>query len=375
MSKFYKVVGGGNYKIQVDTGNKIILDTGSTGTVEIEGDLTVNGTMTTVNTTDLEITDNLILLNNGETGSGITLNYSGIKIDRGSATNGDVELVFDENIGNWYESRLNQANSDGVFAFRYSDNPNRIIALRVYDIDTNGENLNLIGGGTGTVQVKETVNYEEQVFYYQNGVIDSTKGAVRITDTFPLIQTENTDDVIPNAKAVVDFVQDSIQSITASTIGEGDTSVTVRDQFDYGGVVEIIVDGQDFQPQGQAGSNVIDGVREQRIKAVFSYDQTDIEGLTIRGNLIETRDTGDDLVLRAATTNTVKIDDVLELTQTPSDQFSGIDPAAPSTGVKIYSKPRGSGDSGIYFANTKDGTVKRDELVSKSKAILFGILF
>jgi hypothetical protein len=375
MSKFYKVVGGGNYKIQVDTGNKIILDTGSTGTVEIEGDLTVNGTMTTVNTTDLEITDNLILLNNGETGSGITLNYSGIKIDRGSATNGDVELVFDENIGNWYESRLNQNNSDGVFAFRYSDNPNRIIALRVYDIDTNGENLNLIGGGTGTVQVKETINYEEQVFYYQNGVIDSTKGAVRITETFPLIQTENTDDVIPNAKAVVDFVQDSIQSITASTIGEGDTSVTVRDQFDYGGVVEITVDGQDFQPQGQPDANIIDGVREQRIKAVFSYDQTDIEGLTIRRNLIETRDTGDDLVLRAATTNTVKIDDVLEITQTPSDQFSGIDPAAPDTGVKIYSKPRGSGDSGIYFANTKDGTVKRDELVSKSKAILFGILF
>ena len=71
----------------------------STSTVQFQnltlnGNLTVNGTTTSVNTTTVEAKDNIILLNNGEAGAGVTAGQAGIEIDRGSATN--YQFVFEE---------------------------------------------------------------------------------------------------------------------------------------------------------------------------------------------------------------------------------------------------------------------------------------
>jgi len=52
--------------------------------VVVTGNLTVQGTTSSINTTDTTIKDRIITLNSGETGAGITLNTSGIEIDRGS---------------------------------------------------------------------------------------------------------------------------------------------------------------------------------------------------------------------------------------------------------------------------------------------------
>lgn len=53
--------------------------------VVVTGNLTVQGTTSSINTTDTTIKDRIITLNSGETGAGITLNTSGIEIDRGSS--------------------------------------------------------------------------------------------------------------------------------------------------------------------------------------------------------------------------------------------------------------------------------------------------
>lgn len=58
--------------------------------------LTVTGTQTILNTVDSSIKDNLIILNSGESGAGITLQSGGIQIDRGSAA--DANILFDETI-------------------------------------------------------------------------------------------------------------------------------------------------------------------------------------------------------------------------------------------------------------------------------------
>ena len=55
-------------------------------TTTILGDLTVSGTTTTVNSANLNITDNVILLNKDEVGPGVTLGIAGIEIERGSET-------------------------------------------------------------------------------------------------------------------------------------------------------------------------------------------------------------------------------------------------------------------------------------------------
>ena len=63
-------------------------------TLTVLGNFTISGTTTYINTTDLNITDNLITINSGETGTGVTLLYAGIEIDRGDATN--YVFLFDE---------------------------------------------------------------------------------------------------------------------------------------------------------------------------------------------------------------------------------------------------------------------------------------
>ncbi len=52
--------------------------------VAITGNLTVSGSLTSVNTTNTEISDNSIVLNKGETAAGVTAGTAGIEIDRGS---------------------------------------------------------------------------------------------------------------------------------------------------------------------------------------------------------------------------------------------------------------------------------------------------
>ena len=52
------IINDGNYKISVDDTNSIILDVGATGVVQVTGDLQVDGSQTTVNSSTLEIEDN-----------------------------------------------------------------------------------------------------------------------------------------------------------------------------------------------------------------------------------------------------------------------------------------------------------------------------
>jgi hypothetical protein len=71
------------------------------GTTSIIGDLTVSGTTFITQHETVEITDNLLLINNGEVGAGVTAsgNIAGIEVYRGSLTN--YRFVFDETQDNF----------------------------------------------------------------------------------------------------------------------------------------------------------------------------------------------------------------------------------------------------------------------------------
>ena len=71
----------------------------STNTVYIQGNLVVGGNATAITKTDLNITDNIITINAGETGPGVTLGTAGLNVDRGSLAN--VALLWSEAIGKW----------------------------------------------------------------------------------------------------------------------------------------------------------------------------------------------------------------------------------------------------------------------------------
>ena len=97
-----------NSNLTITTTNvpgNITLDTSE---VVIVGNLTVIGTQTTIETANAFISDNVITLNSGEPGEGVTLQYAGIEIDRGWV-DGNVELNraytpalgWDESIEKW----------------------------------------------------------------------------------------------------------------------------------------------------------------------------------------------------------------------------------------------------------------------------------
>lgn len=68
--------------------------------VIITGNLTVNGTQTTIESANTVLKDNIMLLNDGETGAGVTLGTAGILINRGVSPN--VAIRWNEaNGGTW----------------------------------------------------------------------------------------------------------------------------------------------------------------------------------------------------------------------------------------------------------------------------------
>ena len=325
MSKYLNVPNG-NYKVAIKTGGTIYLDTGfETGTVEISGNLLVKGDQTTVNTATLDIEDNIITLNSGETGAGITLNSAGIKINRGTLP--DTFFKYDEDV-------------NGFIAI---DSASALMPLATGKIDSRSQNL-LLDAGTSTINVNPTVDYEQKVFTYAGATLTGYDAAKA--------------DVIPNTKAVVDYVAYNFANVFLSQIGDGDvtkSSIIIAD-FENSGVDSVI-------------TFAIDGNTIATAKA----DEWAFDKVRITGTVIETTDTGsDDLILRANGTGAVRIDDMLHINSTPSDDDATMVPPFPNEGIKLYVSNQSHGNTGIYFANAENN---RNELVSKNRALLFGMLF
>lgn len=79
----------GDYTVKSSEGGIIKLDVGppsAGGQVIVTSDLIVEGETLTVEAENLNIRDNVIRVNYGETGAGVTLRYAGIQRDRGSET-------------------------------------------------------------------------------------------------------------------------------------------------------------------------------------------------------------------------------------------------------------------------------------------------
>ena len=321
MSKYLNVPNG-DYKISVQTGGTIYLNTGfETGTVELSGNLLVRGTTTTVESITTTIKDNIITLNSGETGAGITLNEAGIEIDRGQLAN--AFFKYDEDV-------------DGFIAINGASS---LISLATNEIDSRSQNLTL-NAGSSVISVNPTVDYEQKVFTYAAGLLSGYDVAKA--------------DVIPNTQAVVDYVAFNFANVFLRQIGDGDSSIEI-DDFQNSGVDSVIT----FKLDGQIVSQLY-------------ADRWEFDDLRFTGSTIDTMSSNQDLVLKSSGTGSIRIDDTLHLNRVPSDDDASLSPPAPDDGTKIYIADQYTGKSGIYFVNDEGN---RDELVSKNRALLFGMLF
>ena len=115
-----RIAGAGGIELSEPTSIQSNLSV--SGSLTVTGDVAINGSTFTVNSTTVTTKDNIIVLNNGEVGSGVTAGRAGIKIDRGDAV--DFELVFDETddkfkvgqVGGTYETLASREYVSGVLS-------------------------------------------------------------------------------------------------------------------------------------------------------------------------------------------------------------------------------------------------------------------
>lgn len=327
MSKFITVPNG-DFTVKTQSDGTIRLDTGAgVGEVRVTGDLVVEGETVTVNSTNLEIEDNIILLNRGETGSGVGEGTAGIRIDRGTAPDGDAQILFDETISH-VNPNAPSTEVFGTFTFQRTDGG--YIGIRAPSIDSAGGQLFIDTSGNRIVVVGSPVDY------------------------FNSIQADGGHDEAIVHKYYVDSVIDgTLRDLQISKINNGNTIVEVTDAID-----------------GSLESRV-DFLMDSSIVSTFFPDRIELNDLRISGQTISGTVSNADVVLDAPGTGTVRINDVLQISETPGTDDPIIDPVAPTDGIKIYAKSEGRGNTGLYFVNTNNTS---DELISRNRALIYGYL-
>lgn len=111
------------------------------GGVIVTGDLTVNGTTTTINTETLTVDDNIIVLNNNVTGT--PSENSGIEVERGTSTN--VLFRWNETNDRWEFTNDGSTYYNIPISSEYTNNDGDITAVTVSSTDGS-----ISGTGTGS---------------------------------------------------------------------------------------------------------------------------------------------------------------------------------------------------------------------------------
>lgn len=341
MSRVLKV-SNNNYRIQVKSGGKIWLDVGTAdlddplnprGTVVITGNLDVLGTTTTIESTNTSIADNIIILNDGESNVGVTINgsTSGIRIDRGQRTHPsgtiyDAELLFDENISH-YDPILNDQ-VDGTFVLQTTDTA--LSGLRLASISPPDSYDMVFDMGNSLTKLR-IVNATVGASNYEDRVIDPND--------------------IPNKQYVNNYVAAS-------------GGIATVDRVYYPITGSIVAATSSIRAYA---SNINFEIAQTLIASITATGVT-VSNINIFEDTVKNISVGNNLIL-SALTNTVEADAILQIND------KSLSPTAVSGATKIYTVNSNTtpapGKTGIYFTNQGNS----DELIAKDRALLFSILF
>ena len=350
MGQFLRV--NGDYNIRAGDGAKITLDTGpavSGGSVLITGNLVVEGDTVNVSTTNLAIEDNIISLNVGEVGPGVTLGYSGIEIERGNTASitpqNNASFLYDESTDSWI---LAHGSAPGPFNFDAS-------SLRLKQILTNATtdsgDLTLIGTGTGVIKVFGTTSYEDQVTHDDD--IPNKKfvdDAILNNPTFQIVAPQSQDtkvviadkEITPNTSGTAGSLAYFTSTTTHSTYGESAVSI----------IVDNALVGQFYANRFETGDLEIGGGPARN-------------EITSRASI-----TNENIYLRTQGTGKLQTNYAMQF------EKIGTVPSYVSDNVLLYAATPGIGTSGVYFVNDSAEVVKQNgELISKNKALVFSMLF
>jgi hypothetical protein len=323
----------GDYNIKTRVGANINLDTGpGVGNVRVTGNLVVEGETVTVSAEQLRVVDNIITLNDGELGAGVSLRFSGIEIDRGQLP--DAFFVWDEQLDSWLLA------TGTINNLSYQDSKLLLKEIKTFADEDSGD-LTLIGTGTGVVKVKGTLNYELQV-----------------TD----------DDDIPNKK----YVDTAIIDNPSFQVRSDDSRVYIADK-DIPGALTLFTNTTGFNTFGESAiSMIVDG----QLVTQFYSDKVFLQDLEINNNQITTSDTNGNVFVRTQGTGKLQTNYAIQYDHISSP------PAFVSNSSLIFGADPKLGTTGIWFVNDSQDTANNNgsryrtgELISKNKALVFSMIF
>ena len=145
--------------------------------VRIHGNLTVDGTSTTINTSTLSVEDNIIEVNRNVSSNSGMPTLSGLKINRGdasSATENDLFWVWDESYAD--DGTTTHGNAGGAFTAGRGQNPGDIDAL--VDI-----RCNVIHATATSAQYADVAERFEADAPMTAGAVVEVGGSAEITET------------------------------------------------------------------------------------------------------------------------------------------------------------------------------------------------
>jgi hypothetical protein len=354
MGQFFRV--NGDYNIKVRDGGTIKLDTGASGDTIITGNLTVQGDVTSVSTTNLEIEDRIITLNDGENGPGVSLTYSGIEIDRGTYVDSTAvpraAFVWNESDPG-FTTDENPASAAGYWqivtgsaetSYGFSDSNLKVRRI-LTDAGTDSGDLTLIGTGTGVVKVAGTTNYRLQVTddndipnkdYVDYSILNNPTFQIRAP------QSQNTRVIIAD------------KEVTPNNISTGGSLAYYQNQTGYPIAADLAIEsGIGF---------IVDG----QLTSTFYQNRVQLQDLEIVGSEIRHDNSNANIFINTNGTGKLQTNYGIQLDN------NAVSPGMITGSHVIYSRPQSVGKSGIFFVNTENN---RDELVSKNRALLFSMLF
>lgn len=333
----------GNYRVATLPGGTITLAVGGTstqGTVVIDGNLTVLGVQTTIESVNATINDNILVLNSGETNNNptgeVTLGTSGIMIARGfsDATTSSAFLLYDDTFN---KDNLDAPDSGLQGVWRFGQN----VGVG-YDSNFYGRLIEVIG-------VVIPKGYTELSFLgpYNKSAVLSVRGTSNYVDNV-------TDpDHIPN-KAYVDRILSSTELAQKLQVG--------------GSFVEINDPGMSTSSKYYSSTPIIKAALGTSTNIAFTLqgNEAQFASLTLSGNRIQVNTgTTSTIILDPSANGTIQMNGNFRF-----QQSTPITSTASYTGIYSTSTV-GGGGTGLYFVNTNN----TDELVSRRRSIVYSIIF
>jgi hypothetical protein len=379
MSKVLRISQGG-YKIITEPGSEIKLDTGlGIGKVKITGDLIVEGDSTKIQTSVLEVEDNIVIINKANTVAaatfpGIVNGQAGIEIQRGQESDGDpdtphLRFVYDDSLSYFPPNNVNL--NIGAFVFKRVDN-NQLVGITTNFIQTLNSDLHFNTGDAGKISIRTSgaTPYEERLsdnddipnLKYIKSYVRAEAGSAIIEKISRYYQDE--DDAVFDTKTGVE-ARDALAGDLSTGVfftvalgppGPNGTLGAARQVFQVGNFNRKGLFVGDNSPIGGSKPHLKLYVNEpppgNTIDTKYSYIETD------NGPLVLNPEDG-----------LVKLKNKLEIENL---QVTAPNPLPVSNTNTIYSRiDQGAGGTGIYFSNT----VTSGEICSAAKALVYGLIF